>query len=303
MPTIHEAVSLNDITDMIQARLTSRRKTAAEFAHPMDSQSIIAAQAARLAGGGPHGTTIVAVEYEDGIVMAADRLATQGWGDVFSRSMLKLHNIDQNAVIGICGSVAFAQQVIEDLTNFCEVLSAKIKRPVSLEGKSNLLREIIRANIFNLPWYQLMGVSFGAILGGFDRRDGKIIYSFDTDGGVYAHEQFAADGSGYPQARDFLEEHFQYDMSPDEAVACALGAIRKAGKFVTSVSHPLDDPPPTVKIINQSGIKDVAEDAIARWILETERKEIKRLHAKQLRRRNKTKATPPPEGGSGHGTA
>lgn len=302
MPTIHEAVSLNDITNMIRDHLASRRESATKFAHPIDPQSIIAAQAARLAEGGPHGTTIVAVEYEDGVVMAADRLATQGWGNVFSRSILKLHNIDQNAVIGICGSLSFAQQVIEDLSNFCEILSTKIKRPVSLGGKSNLLKQIIRENIFDLPWYRLMGVSFGAILGGFDRNDGKVICSFDTDGGIYRHEQFAVDGSGYTQARDFLEEHFQYDMSPDEAVACALGAIRQAGKFVTSVSHPLDDPPSTVKIITKNGIKEVAEDAIARWILQTERKEAKRLYAKQLRRRNRIKKTPPPEGGMDNGT-
>jgi 20S proteasome alpha/beta subunit len=299
---IHEAMSLYEITDMIQTRLAERREAASKFTRPMDPQSIIAAQAARLTRNGPRGTTIVAVEYQDGVVMTADRLATQGWGDVFSRTVLKLHDIDQNAVIGICGSLAFAQQVIEDLGNFCEILSAKIKRPVSLDGKSNLLKQIIRANIFDLPWHQLLGVSFGAILGGYDRHDRAVIRSFDTDGGVYGHERFAVDGSGYSQARDFLEEHFQYGMQPDEAIGLALGAIRKAGKFVTSVSHPLDDPPPTVKIISKNGINDVAEEAIARWILQTERKEMRHLFAKQNRRIRKIRIeTPQPEGESDHG--
>lgn len=297
----HEPASITEITNMFQKRLETRRESANKFAHPLDPQAIIAAQAALLAGRNPHGTTIVAVEYEDGVVMAADRLATYGHGEIFSRATIKLHNIDQNAVIGICGSLAFAQRVVEDLENFCEVLSAKIKRPVSLDGKGNLLRQIIRANIFDVPWYPFIDVSFGTILGGYDRRNGKTICSFETDGGVYHHERFATDGSGHREARDFLEEHFQYDMSPDEAVACALGAIRKAGKFVTSVSHPLDDPPATVKIINQSGIKDVAEESIARWVLETERKEARRLHAKQLRRKNRAGATQPPEGGNSHG--
>ncbi|MDO8664322.1 MAG: hypothetical protein Q7K44_02115, partial [Candidatus Liptonbacteria bacterium] len=164
--------------------------------------------------------------------------------------------------------------------NYCDVVSAKIKRPVSIQGKSNLIKQIIATNIFDLPWYQLMGVSFGAILGGYDRHDGKMIFSFDTDGGMYPHERFVADGSGYKEARSYIRQRFQYDLSLEEAVGIAVGAIREAGKFVTSVSHPLD-PPPTVKVINRDGILDVSEESILQWILETEEEEEQHLFGKQ----------------------
>ena len=125
-----------------------------------------------------------------------------------------------------------------------------------------------------------MGVSFGAILGGYDRYDGKMILSFDTDGGVYPHERFATDGSGYKEARSYINTRFQYDLSLEEALGIAIGAIREAGKFVTSVSHPLD-PPPTVKVISHDGIRDVSEESIMQWILETEEEEEEHLFGKQ----------------------
>ncbi|MDO8664533.1 MAG: hypothetical protein Q7K44_03270, partial [Candidatus Liptonbacteria bacterium] len=269
-------MSIHEVLEMIRGRTATRHQAKELLIRPNDLQSIMLAQAARLAKGAPHGTTIVAIEYDDGIVMAADRLATQYHGDVFSRTEIKLKDINKNAVLGICGSLAFAQNVIEDLENFCDVISAKIKRPISIQGKSNLIKQIIKTNIFDLPWHQLMGVSFGAILGGYDHYDGKIILSFDTDGGIYPHEKFATDGSGYSQARDYIHDRFQYDLSLEEATGIAIGAIRQAGKFVTSVSHPLD-PPPTVKVISQDGIRDVSEESILQWILETEEEEEQHL--------------------------
>jgi proteasome beta subunit len=301
---IHEAMSLYEITDTIQTRIAARSREKELSMRLADTPSAIPMlmQALRHAQNTPHGTTIVALAYKDGVIMAADRLATYGGGEVFSRTEIKLHNLETNAVVGICGMLAFAQHVIEDMEYLCQFISSQSKRPVSIPGKSNLLKQMIAANRDEFL-YRLIGVSFGAILGGYDHISGPVILSFNTAGGVHRHECFVTDGSGYSQARDFLEEYFQYDMQPDEAIGLALGAIRKAGKFVTSVSHPLDDPPPTVKIISKNGISDVAEEAIARWILQTERKEMRRLFAKQNRhpRKTRTKTTPQPEGGSGHG--
>lgn len=314
MRTIHEAASLNDITDMIQAHLTSRRKAAAEFAHPTDPQSIIAVQAALLARRSPHGTTIVAVKFKDGVIMAADRLATYNSGEVFSRTEIKLHDINQNAVIGICGMIAFAQHVVEDMEYICEMLSKQNKRPVSIPGKSNLLKQIIEANRDEFI-YHLIGVSFGAILGGYDRVDGPAILSFNTAGGVHGHECFATDGSGGSIARNILSKHFQYDMPRDDAACLALGAIREAGRWETSVSHPLD-PPPTVKIIGKDGIKDIDEESITQWVWETEEEEKRHLFANRMPQQAPNQEQAPnathgeetsPEGqnqeGSDHGTA
>lgn len=282
---IHEAVSLHEITDMIRERIAVRaqekelsmRQTDAQFAIPMLMQALRHAQNA------PHGTTIVALAYKDGVVMAADRLATYGSGEVFSRTETKLHDLETNAVIGICGMIAFAQHVIEDMENVCEIISTRNKRPVSIPGKSNLLKQMIAANRDEFL-YRLMGVSFGAILGGYDRISGPAILSFDTAGGVYRHECFATDGSGGPTARDIISKNFQYDMPKDEAACLALAAIREAGRWHTSVSHPLDTPP-TVKIIDKEGVKDVSEESIVGWILETEEEEDEYLFANR---------TPPP---------
>lgn len=231
------------------------------------------------------GTTIVAVEYKDGIVMAADRLATRGRDEVFSRTEIKLYDIDGNAALGACGYIAFAQQVIADLEHICSTIAARNKRPVSLEGKSNLLRQIICANACTPPWHQTF-VSFGAILGGYDRYSGKTMLLFDALGGVYPREKFATDGSGASDARNFLEMNFQYDLEIEEAAVLALGAVREAGKFVTSVSHPTD-PPPTVKIINRDGISDVSEAFITDICAKIAKAEHKQLFARRMRQKKR----------------
>lgn len=279
---LHEVVSLYEVTDIIRERIAARtrekelsmRQTDAQFAMPMLMQTLRHAQNA------PHGTTIVALAYKDGIIMAADRLATYGSGEVFSRDEIKLHNLETNSVIGICGMIAFAQHVIEDMEYFCKGIAMRKKYPVSIQGKSNLLKQSIAANRDEFL-YRLMGVSFGAILGGYDRISGPAILSFDTEGGVYHHECFATDGSGGSTARNILSKHFQYDMPKDEAACLALAAIREAGRWHTSVSHPLDTPP-TVKIIDKDGVKDIAEESITEWILETEEEEDNHLFANRI---------------------
>lgn len=308
---LYDAVSLLEITAVIQARIATRTQEKELSMRYTDAQSAIPMlmQALRHTQNAPHGTTIAAIAYKDGVIMAADRLATYGSGEVFSRTEIKLHDLETNAVIGICGMIAFAQHVIEDVENLCEIISARNKRPVSFPGKSNLLKQIIAANRDEFL-YRLMGISFGAILGGYDRVSGPAILSFDTAGGVYNHECFATDGSGGSTARNILSKHFQYDMSKDEAACLALAAIREAGRWHTSVSHPLDTPP-TVKIINKDGIKDVAEESICQWILETEEEEDKHLFANRTKRpvqeeqSAQSGETQPPDQmeGGGNGTA
>ncbi|MGB2920848.1 MAG: proteasome subunit beta, partial [Mycobacterium sp.] len=55
----------------------------------------------------PHGTTIVALKYPGGVVMAGDRRATQGHM-IASRDVQKVYITDEYTVTGIAGTAAIA---------------------------------------------------------------------------------------------------------------------------------------------------------------------------------------------------
>ncbi len=58
----------------------------------------------------PHGTTIVALKYPGGVVMAGDRRATQGHM-IASRDVQKVYITDEYTVTGIAGTAAIAVEV------------------------------------------------------------------------------------------------------------------------------------------------------------------------------------------------
>jgi len=51
----------------------------------------------------PHGTTVLALKYSDGVVVAGDRLATEGYR-VASRDVQKVYTTDSHSLIAIAGA-------------------------------------------------------------------------------------------------------------------------------------------------------------------------------------------------------
>jgi proteasome beta subunit len=58
-----------------------------------------------------HATTIVAVRYRDGVVMAGDRRATAG-SSIAHRAMEKVHPADRHSGIAIAGSAGPAMEMV-----------------------------------------------------------------------------------------------------------------------------------------------------------------------------------------------
>ena len=232
----------------------------------------------------PKGTTIVAVEYDDGIAMAADRIATLSGGTVFSRDFVKLENIQENAALAFCGNLALAHDILKDFKDLCDRISSEITRPVSLEGKCNLLKSAARMNFTDITWAR-GSWDFGAILGGYDNVHGKAIYSFNTPSLILRQHDFWTDGSGFDQARTFLHRNFQKNLDSAGAVILAVGAIRDAGEFETSVSNPYGDPAPTVKLLDKNGVKEIPEEAMEELRRQTQKMERSFRNNKGKRKR------------------
>ncbi|HSA40331.1 MAG TPA: proteasome subunit beta, partial [Mycobacterium sp.] len=91
----------------------------------------------------PHGTTIVAVKYPGGVLIAGDRRATQG-NMIASRDVQKVYITDDYTATGIAGTAAiaveFARLYAVELEHYEKLEGVALSFP----GKVNRLANMVR---------------------------------------------------------------------------------------------------------------------------------------------------------------
>ena len=94
----------------------------------------------------PHGTTIVALRYPGGVLIAGDRRATQG-NMIASRDVQKVYITDDYTATGIAGTAAiaveFARLYAVELEHYEKVEGV----PLTFPGKVNRLSTMVRGNL------------------------------------------------------------------------------------------------------------------------------------------------------------
>ena len=142
--------------------------------------------------GVPTGTTILAIRYADGVVVAGDRQATEGY-QVAHRRIEKVYKADDHSAVAIAGvagpSIEMARLFQTELEHYEKVEGDGL----SLEGKANKLGQMIR---MNLP-AAMQGLVVVPIFAGFDLKRGEgRIFKYDITGGRYEETEYYATGSG-----------------------------------------------------------------------------------------------------------
>ena len=94
----------------------------------------------------PHGTTIVALTFSEGVVIAGDRRATQG-NVIAQRDIEKVFITDSYSAIGIAGSAGLALQMVRLYSADLEHYEKTEGVPLSLDGKANKLAGMVQANL------------------------------------------------------------------------------------------------------------------------------------------------------------
>jgi proteasome beta subunit len=186
----------------------------------------------------PHGTTIVALAYADGVVMAGDRRATMG-NLIASRDIEKVHPADAYSLVGIAGTAGVGIELIRlfqvELEHYEKIEGAML----SLDGKANRLATMIRNNL----GAALQGLAVVPLFAGFDldaadpAKAGRV-FSFDVAGGLYEETGFDAIGSGSLFARSALKKRYRTGVSRDEAVRLAVDALYDAADDDTATGGP-----------------------------------------------------------------
>ena len=212
--------------------------------------------------GVPHGTTVLALRFRDGIVMAGDRQASEGY-QVASRRIEKIFKSDDLSGMGIAGAAGPAMEMARLFQTELEHYEKVEGENLSLDGKANKLGQMIR---MNLPM-AMQGLVVVPIFAGFDERAGTgRIFKYDVTGGRYEETDYFAQGSGGKDARDSLKKRFRRDMSKDEAVRVAIEALMDAADEDLGTGGPDLQRGifPTVRIITRSGFGEVPDDEVRR---------------------------------------
>src|SRR5690606_15664584 len=140
----------------------------------------------------PHGTTVVAVRYADGVVMAGDRRATSG-NFISHRDMEKVFPADRHSGVAIAGAAGPAVEMVRLFQLQLEHYEKVEGQALSLEGKANQLSGMVRSH---LPM-AMQGFVVVPLFAGYDVRRGVgRLFEYDATGGRYEEAAYAATGSG-----------------------------------------------------------------------------------------------------------
>lgn len=164
------------------------------------------------------GTTTIGIVCKDGTVLATERRATAG-SFIANKTTQKLFRIDANVGITVAGLVGDAQMLARYLK--AEVTLYRLRRnaPLSIEGVSTLLANILNGNRM-FPYYAWL------LVGGFDAKGGHV-FSVDPAGGSI-EDRYVSTGSGSPFVYGLLEEGYSRDLSVSEGVDLALRGLTVA---------------------------------------------------------------------------
>jgi proteasome beta subunit len=217
-------------------------------------------------GAGPalplaHATTICAVRYADGVVMAGDRRATAG-SAIAHRTMEKVHPADSHSGVAIAGVAGPALEMVRLFQLQLEHYEKVEGQALSLEGKANQLSQMVRSN-FSMA---MQGLVVVPLFAGYDLRRGRgRIYTYDPTGGRYEEADYHADGSGGRDARTTIKLGFKEDMSRAEAVELCVRALWQAADEDAATGGPdaVRGIYPTVATISREGFVRVPEEEVA----------------------------------------
>jgi proteasome beta subunit len=208
-----------------------------------------------------HGTTVVAVRYTDGVVMAGDRRATSG-NLISHRTMEKVYPADRHSGVAIAGAAGPAMEMVKlfqlQLEHYEKVEGAEL----SLEGKANQLSNMVRQN---LPM-AMQGLVVVPLFAGYDvRRAQGRLYQYDVTGGRYEETNFATTGSGSLHAGTVIKLGWRDGLDRQETLDLAISALFNAADEDSATGGPdlVRGIYPTMATITGRGFERVTDDEVA----------------------------------------
>lgn len=212
------------------------------------------------------GTTVLAVKYKDGVLVAGDRRATAGNLVMYERAE-KIIDIDDHSILAIAGVPAVAFEMARVLEHSFKYYQRSQLQALSTAGKVRSLSKLLKEN---LPM-TLQGV--GMVVPLFATHDGAgKVFFYDALGAQFEGVDYCASGSGSLAVRSVLHYLNHWGgkplakMNETEITIVALRALDTAAESDTATGgyNSRANIFPNVRVITEDGIREIENSELAR---------------------------------------
>ncbi len=213
------------------------------------------------------GTTVFAMKYRDGVIVAGDRRATAGNIVMYDRTD-KVLELDRYSVMAIAGVPATAFEMARILEHSFKYYRRSQLQDLSFEGKLRALTKLLKENV---PAALAGTGTVAPVFAGYDhQRDTAKIFFYDILGAEFEGVDHAMSGSGSPTIRGILHYVNRWGEKPldhffeDEAVTLVLRLLTSAAEF-DSATGGIDREAnlyPVVKRITKEGVFTISDAAL-----------------------------------------
>ncbi|GLZ06710.1 proteasome subunit beta [Actinomadura sp. NBRC 104412] len=210
----------------------------------------------------PHGTTVLAMTFPGGVLMAGDRRAVRG-NQIAYRELEKVQRADEYSVVAFAGAVGFALEMMRLFQVELEHYEKMETVPLSLPGKARRLGAVVQANLA----MALQGLAVVPLFAGYDPDAGEgKIYTYDITGSPQEARDFHAEGSGSPYATGALKKLYRPDLSAEDAATVAVHALYDAAEDDTATGLPDTSRGlyPVISVVTADGYRRLPGEEVAR---------------------------------------
>src|SRR5688572_22565226 len=225
------------------------------FVHLLERAGLAPAVPTEKLEGVTHGTTVIAIRYADGVVMAGDRRATSGHL-ISHRTMEKVYPADRYSGVAIAGAAGPAMEMVKLFQLQLEHYEKVEGTHLSLEGKANQLSMMVRGH---LP-------AAVPLFAGYDtKRQAGRLFQYDVTGGRYEEADFATTGSGSLHAGTVVKIGYSLDLPREATLDLAIQALFQAADEDSATGGPdlVRGIYPTMATITANGFDRVPDAEVA----------------------------------------
>ena len=213
------------------------------------------------------GTTVFAMKYADGVLVAGDRRATAGNVVMYDRTD-KVLGIDRFSVLAIAGVPATAFEMARILEHSFKYYRRSQLQDLSFEGKLRALSTLLKNNS---PAALAGTGTVAPVFAGYDQLEecGKIFF-YDILGAEFEAVEYAVSGSGSPTIRGILFYMNRWGNGPvaglneEDALTFVLRLMTSAAEF-DSATGGVDAQAqlyPIVKRISAEGVRSIPAERL-----------------------------------------
>lgn len=205
-------------------------------------------------------TTIIAINYDNGVIIAADKRTSSGL-DIVSDNSCKIIPLTDHSAVAFTGSVYTIRGMTRQIKAACGTFE-QFYEDLSLDGQANFISSVVGYNWEEIQvlgnWYSV-GIP---LLVGYDTLENiPRIFDYSVSGIAYEKNSVAGNGCGWSTIKGLLEDKWHAKIKLDAAIKLAVTGLYQAGKDSHGSSE-IMVVDPDVLYISKEGTERVLDDKI-----------------------------------------